>query len=675
MTATKEPEVSFYAARQVALMGRYALPLLYQGLWHREGIIQKQSAVIIGWIGERASVEPLLLRMKHPDAPIETEYALRKIGALTGEELLSVFDGQDLSNSALLDRKVASMSRLAGAMRIPVDPVPLLDLVDTIVMMKAGELEEQPRGHLANARLNLLRFLADRRVSGAAPHLVRAFHADANEANMAVAEALIGLGSVSLEPLDEAFRESDEESLRLLMGVVHYFAAGSKELSSSRPVSILLNEVQSDVAKARRMADLASRFSTRPNAFLDWFRHHPDAEVRKALALEELSRGVLRTRRELKSFFLEKTRDSEPDVAAAHIRFVAGYLPDPEVESRLDQILSSFQELAVLRVAALEAAAGRGGSRLLRSVLEWKEDPLRAKAVELCVERTEPELIMAVLALLRESEPSNAKRAAIRLTAETWRRPEAKAPLLEILRRGDPLWREAARGLAALGIPEAVEYFTALIDSGRSIDPDEASALYFTFSGIPGRLTGRGPGSYQFIPLDLDESPPGDKVLVVLTEKSDYRGWIKVEELWENKRTFRLDEAKGELTLYDRSAFDELASRARVVLLEDTVRQKIIDPLELTETRSQTVEVLSSLPAFPFAGLDGEKLRLLHRGEWVELGVKEDVRDSSGVSGWGRSAIVHVGFFDRSSIRFRAEPPPSGWLRDEPQPVQKDSKQ
>jgi hypothetical protein len=669
MTATKDPEVSFYASRQVALMGQYALPLLHQGLWHRDGIIQKQSAMIIGWTGERTSVEPLLMRMKFPDAPIEVEYALRKVGALTGEELLSIFDSQDLSNSALLDRKVASMSRLAGALRIPVDPVPLLDLVDTIVEVKAGELEEQPRGHLANARINLLRFLAERRVSGAAPHLVRAFNADADEANTAIAEALVELGAPSLEPLENAFRESDEESLRLLLGVVHYIASGARELSASRPISILLNEIQSDVAKRRRMAAVAARFSTKPNALMDWFRHHPDTEVRKALAPEGLSREALRSRQELKSYFLEKTRDSEPDVAAAHIRLVAGYLPDPQVESRLDQILGSRQELAVLRDAALGAAGRYGGAHLLRSVLERKEDPLRGKAVELSADRTEPELIMAVLALLREPEPSDAKRAAIRVAAQRWKRAEAKVPLKEILRNGDPLWREAARGLATLGAPEAVDYFMALIDSGRSIDPDEAGALYFTFSGIPARLTGRGPGSYRFIPLDIENRPPGDKVLVVLSEKSDYRGWIKVEERWENERSFFLDEGSGELTLYDRVAFEELTAGAGVVLLEDTVRQTVLDPMELSESRDQKIEVLSSLPAFPFAGLDGEKLRLLHRGEWITLGVKEDLRDASEASGWGRSAVVHLGFYDRESIRFSAEPPPSGWLRDEPQPV------
>ena len=104
-------------------------------------------------------------------------------------------------------------------------------------------------------------------------------------------------------------------------------------------------------------------------------------------------------------------------------------------------------------------------------------------------------------------------------------------------------------------------------------------------------------------------------------------------------------------------------------LIAGESRQTVLDPVEISESRDQKVEVLSSLPAFPFAGLDGENLRLLHLGEWVTLGVKDDLRDGSEASGWGRSAIVHLGFYDRESIRFSAEPPPSGWLRDEPQPV------
>jgi hypothetical protein len=304
----------------------------------------------------------------------------------------------------------------------------------------------------------------------------------------------------------------------------------------------------------------------------------------------------------------------------------------------------------------------------LRGVLERKEDPLRAKAVELSIDLPEPELIMAVLGLLREPEPSDAKRRAIRLAAEEWKRPEAKAPLMEILRNGDSLWKEASRGLAALGAPKAVDHFMALIDSGRVIDPDEAGALYFTFSGIPARLMGRGPGSYQFIPLALDDGPPEDKVLVVLTEKSDYRGWVKVEERWEGERSFLLDEGRNELILYDRAAFDEVAAGSGVVLLEDTVRQSVLDPLELSESRRQAVDVLSSLPAFPFAGLEEGKLRLLHRGQWITLDVNEDLRDESEGSGWGRSAVVHLGFYDRENIHFVAQPPPSGWLRDEPQP-------
>ena len=92
---------------------------------------------------------------------------------------------------------------------------------------------------------------------------------------------------------------------------------------------------------------------------------------------------------------------------------------------------------------------------------------------------------LAVLGILREPEASDAKRAAIRVAAQQWNRPEAKAPLLELLRLGDPLWKEAARGLASLGAPEALDHFVALVDSGRRIDPDEAGALYFAFSGVP----------------------------------------------------------------------------------------------------------------------------------------------------------------------------------------------
>jgi hypothetical protein len=669
MTATKEPEVSFYAARQVALMGPYALPILYQGLWHRDGIIQKQSAMIIGWIGDRRAVEALLLRMRFPDAPLEIEYALRKIGGVTGEQLLSIFDNQDLSNSALLDRKVASFSRLAGNLRLPMDPRPLLELANTIEEFKAGELEERPRGHLANARLNLLRFLAERKVSRAAPALARTFHPDGDEANAVVAEALIRLGSPSLEPLEKRFRESDVASLRLLVGVTHYLASGVDELSASGPVSVLLNEAQSDPGEARRIAALAARFSPGPNALLDWFRHHPDPEVRKALAPEQISRDVLRSRLELRSFFLEKTRDAEPEVAAAHVRVVGGYLPDTNVESRLEQILVSRQELAVLREAALEAAARRGATRLLIATLRRKEDPLRQKAVELAADRSEPEVIMAVLALLREPEPSDAKRAAIRVAAQKWNRPEAKVPLMEMLRTGDPLWKEAARGLAVLGAPEAAEYFMALIDSGRFIDPDEAGALYFAFTGIPARLEGQGPGSFQFVPLVLDERPAGGKVLVVLKEKSDYRGWIKIEERWTNDRLYFLDEGRGELTLYDRKYYDKVMAGSGIVLLEDTVRQEILNPLDLTEYRAQKIDVLPSLPASPFAGLDGNRLRLTHQGQWITLEVGEDLREDSETSGWGRSAVVHLGFFDRKHIRYGARPLPSGWLLEDPQPT------
>ncbi len=144
MTATRDPETSFYAARQVALMGEYALPVLYRGLWHDEEVIQRMSAVIIGWIGDPESVEALLLRLRFPDAPLEAEYALRKIGSITGDEILSLVGRQDLSNAKLLDRKISSVSRLADSLRLPIDPVPLLSLAETIEQTRSRELEEDP---------------------------------------------------------------------------------------------------------------------------------------------------------------------------------------------------------------------------------------------------------------------------------------------------------------------------------------------------------------------------------------------------------------------------------------------------------------------------------------------------------------------------------------------------
>ncbi|MCP5119847.1 MAG: hypothetical protein GY953_54305, partial [bacterium] len=217
----------------------------------------------------------------------------------------------------------------------------------------------------------------------------------------------------------------------------------------------------------------------------------------------------------------------------AHLRLVEDYLPDPDVESRLEEILGDRQELAELRQTALGAVARQGIVGAHLKVLRSPEDPLRPKAVELSVESREPDIVNAVLLLLREPEPTDAKRAAIHVAAERWNRSEAVRPLMGLVRSGDPLWREAARGLAALGVTEAADSFFALIDAGRTIDADEAGALYFMFTGIPARLSGDRPGTYRFESLDLEERPPSDEVLVVLEEKSDYRGWIKVEERWE----------------------------------------------------------------------------------------------------------------------------------------------
>jgi hypothetical protein len=401
-----------------------------------------------------------------------------------------------------------------------------------------------------------------------------------------------------------------------------------------------------------------------------WFTHHPDSEVRKALAPASLDASEMHARPELESFYLEKTRDPDPEVAAAHLRVVSKYLPDPVAESRLGEILGSTQEPGVLREVALEAVVHRGATRLLLKVLRTPEDPLRIPAVKLSVSRPEPEIISSLLDLIREPEPSAAKREAIAVVADEWRRPEATLPLLGLLRTGDVLWREAARGLAALGVAEAADPFVALIDLGRTIDPEEASALYFAFTGIPARLVGSEPGTFRFVPLALEERPPPGKVFIVFREMSDYRGWVKVEERWEGERLFHLDEGRGELILYDRKLFEQVEAGAGILLLEQKVRQAVLNTLELSETRQQTARALEALPDVPLAGLEGDELRLVHRGHWVSVAQGRDLREESvGTEGWGRSALVPLRFFERDQIRWSDNPPPSGWLLDQEQPV------
>jgi hypothetical protein len=557
-------------------------------------------------------------------------------------------------------------------MRLAVDPEPLLDLVDAIETVKAGELAEQPFGHLASARLKLLLFLAERKVARAAPRLVGAIRLEADEENLAIAGALVNLRTLSLKPLELAFRDASHPSLRLLLAVTHYFAAGASEIAASGPITIVLNEAQSKPSLMLPLASLAARFSHRPNPLLAWFTHHPDPEVRRALAPEGLTATEIKSRRELKPFFLEKTKDPELEISVTHLRLVAHYLPDADVELRLAEIVGDKQELAELRLVALEAVARQGMVREHLEVLRSPEDPLRYKAVDFSLNSREPDIINAVLSLIREPEPSDAKRSAIHIAAERWKRTEAIRPLMELVRLGDPLWREAARGLAAMGVADAADPFFSLIDAGRTIDADEAGALYFSFTGVPARLSGDRPGTYRFESLGLEERPSSDEVLVVLEEKSDYRGWIKVEEMWEQKRAFRLDESRGELILYDRAAYDRVAAGAGVVLLLDTVRQTILNPLELSELRHQEVTVVERLPEPPFAGLDGNNLQLVHRSEWVRLPLGKDLRDEEDPFGWGRSALIPLRFFDRDRIRFSPDPPPSGWLRDQSQPISDD---
>jgi hypothetical protein len=298
------------------------------------------------------------------------------------------------------------------------------------------------------------------------------------------------------------------------------------------------------------------------------------------------------------------------------------------------------------------------------------DDPMRLRAVELASERPEePSVVQAVLSIVEEPAPSATKRAAMAVAAEDWKRPEASGPLLDLLRSGDTLWLEAARGLAALGVAEAVDPFVAMLERGAAIEPQEATALHFAFTGIPVSLARSDSGETVFQPVSLKLRPPRDKVLVVLTEKSDYQGWVKVEERWGGDRLFRLDEGAGELVLYDRRLFDQVEQGAGILLLEETIRQAILNPLELTETRTQKARAVTALPDFPYAGLEDGKLRLFHRGEWVSVGMGKDLRDLGRNPKWGRSALVPLGLFDRDRIRWSDDPPPSGWLLKDPQPV------
>ena len=668
MSASLDPELSFYAARQASLMGEFALQVLFAGLWHEQPEIQRQSAIILGWVGDRQAVEPLLYRMGFPDAPLEVEYALRKIGGVTTSELLGFLERATLTNSALLDHQVASFVRLSRAFAAPVDPVPVMALVEEIEGTDAEELEEQPRGHLANARLTLLLFLAERGVKKAAGPLARSVNTGAEDANLILAEALIELGPVSLPALEEAFHDPPEESLRTLLAVTHYFASGASDASMSGMVSFVLNELALAPELSVETAALVARLSRAPNPLLSWFEYHPDPEVRKALAPIDLNAEKIHSRPELRSFFLEKTRDSDPEVATEHLRVLSAYLPDPEVESRLEAILASTVGPLQLRAQALEVVTRQGPTRLLVRVLQTLDDPMRLRAVELASERPEPAVVQTMLSIVEEPEPSATKRAAMAVVAEEWKHPEASGPLLDLLRSGDTLWLEASRGLAALGVGEAVDPFLTMLEGGAPIEPPEATALYFAFTGNAVSFP-QSDSAAVFHRVPIEWQPPPSKVLVVLTEKSDYQGWVKVEERWESERLFRLDEGAGELVLYDRSLFDLVEQGKGILLLEETVRQTVLNSLELTETRTQRARALAALPEFPFVGLEDGELRLLHRGKWVSVGLGNDLRDSSRDPKWGRSALVPLRLFDRDRIRWSEDPPPSGWLLNDPQPV------
>lgn len=681
MSASLDPEMSLYATRQASLMGEFALEVLYHGLWHRQEEIQRQSAIILGWIGKRETIDALFYRLGFPDAPLEVEYALRKIGGVTAPQLLGPLENTNLDNSALLDRQVGSFVRLCQALELPVDPLRVWSLVERIEETGADELEEQPLGHRAGARIRLLLFLAERGSDRAAAPLARAIQIGAEETNLTLAEALIALGPPSLAPLENAFHDASDDSLRILLAIAHYFASGATEAAMTGPVSFVLNELsgrsqsaqsaQSAQSKesAVEIASLVARFSRRPNPLHSWFMNYPEPAVRKSLAPQDLDADEIRSRAELTPFFLDKTRDRDLEVAAAHLRVVSAMLPNPQVESRLGTILRSSDEPLRLREEALRIVANHSLNQILLPLLALQDHPLRLRAVDAARESSDPEVVSAVLSILREPAPSATKRAAIEVAAEKWERAEAEQPLLELLRSGDPLWLAAARGLAALGVVEAVDPLITMLDSGVSIDPEEASAIYFALTGIPARFVRVGANGHRFDRLALQFRPPPGEVLILLRERSDYQGWVKVEERWEGERIFRLDEGQGELVLYDRTLFEQVERGAGVLLLEESVRQSVLNPLELTETRQQKAEALAALPAPPFAGLDDEGLLLLHQGRWVTVALGRDLRDEEAEGSWGRSALVPLRFFNRERILWSEKAPPSGWLLSDPQPL------
>ena len=669
MTALLDPDESFYASKQVALMGRYALPLLYRGLWHEEQAVERQSAVILGWIADPEALEPLLMRISYPDAPIEIEYAIRKIGGVTSQKLLSLLEQNDLRNPALLDHKVTSVLRLARASGLPLDPAPLLALVRTIERELRATLETEPHGHAANARLSLLLFLAERKVQAAAAPLVAALDPGAPEPNLEIAGALVDLGPSAAGALSAAFREPRYAALKPLLAVTHFLASGGAEASWAGPASAWLNEVRDDRLRLRETAAVTAWLSREPNPLLLWFQHHDDRDVRKALAPLELEAGVLKKRPGLLAFFLEKTRDPDGDVAAAHLAVASSFLPDGAVESRLSELLSSRDQPAELRRAALEVFASHGRMDRLLPLVRDPSEPLREAAVDSVARHPEPPVVSAVLGLLTEPEPSNAKRQAIWVTTSLWQRSEAKAPLLSLLRSGDPLWLEAARGLAALGASEGVEPFLGWVEAGRLTNREQAASIYFSFTGIPARLAGESPGSFRFEPLPLEPKPPGDELLVLYKERTDFTGWIKVEETWTGKRLFRIDEGKEELKVYDRALFEAIGSGS-ILCLEQTTSQSVLGPLELTEARAQKARVVPSLPEGELAGLTGEAVVMLVDGDLRTLPLGKEVRlDGARESSWGSAALVPFRFWSRDKVKFDPAPPPSGWLRGQSQPM------
>jgi hypothetical protein len=254
------------------------------------------------------------------------------------------------------------------------------------------------------------------------------------EVNLVVAEALIGLRR-RLGPSNPLW-----PSAVVLAGglaVAHYFAAGNR---ASRPASTILNEAQL-TSNWREVASLTARFSTAEIPAL--VQAPPDPEVGKRWL-----RGSARLGPFAGLVVLHREK-RQTDVSTSHLRVASDYL--------------MTRSNPVLDASSKQACCGSGSrprgavsrDRVLNVPQGWPDRCAPGRQLV----PIEPGLVNAGLAILREAEPSEAWRAAIRVTAEIgireggssarsvaratncgWRQPEVRERSKSRRRRSRWLW-------------------------------------------------------------------------------------------------------------------------------------------------------------------------------------------------------------------------------------------